>query len=387
MSRNLQYDAIIAGAGIVGASIAWHAARKGLKIAIIDASGPAAAASGASDGAVSVATKRPGVMAALAGASLSYCADLAEQAQVLNGVFHTRPSYLFARIDAEAEALDRLTEMLSDQGLPVDVMRDGVAENSSVPGLGESVARVLELSGEGHMLGYEATRAFLEASGAEGHWPCRLDAFETTKDGVILKTSAGEMRADRLVLATGMGTANLMPDLPLMARSGQLIITDRVVGNDWPGLPGPLTSAAYLLDKTARALPETLAPVVIDPLATGQLLIGSSREGGGTEDQTDFHMARRILISGVASLPALARRRVIRVFAGVRTATGDGFPIVGELPDMPNVFLATGFEGDGIGLAPLIGREVAGMLTGEGAMAEVNALSPMRFTRQKVASR
>lgn len=387
MSRNQQYDAIIAGAGIVGASIAWHAARKGLRIAVIDSKGPAAAASGASDGAVSVASKRSGIIAALAGASLSYCRVLAEQAQVLAGVFHTRPSYLFARSDTETDALDRLTAMLTGQGLPVGVTRDGAAEKSSVAGFGNSVTRVLELSGEGHMLGYEATQAFMEPSGIDGYWPCRLDAFEAMKDEVVLQTSIGELRAGRLVLATGMGTANLMPDLPLIARSGQLIITDRAVAADWPSLPGPLTSAAYLLEKSARNFPNTLVPVVIDPLSTGQLLIGSSREDGGCEEQTDFHTVRRILSSGVASLPALARRRIIRVFAGVRTATVDGLPIVGEFPETPNVLLATGFEGDGICLAPLIGREVAAMVAGEHTMAEVNALSPMRFTRQNVASR
>lgn len=388
MSAADTYDVIIAGAGIVGASVAFHAARQGLKVAVLDGSGPAAAASGASDGAVSVASKRPGLMAALAGASLSYCGDLARPGGVLQGVFHARPSFLLARNKAETDALDRLSEMLADESLPVDVRSDTNAARSRLAGLGAGVTRVLELSGEGHMLGYRAVRAFLLHANAACHWPCRVNAFEAGHDQVTLHTSLGEMRAARLVLATGMGSADLVPDLPLIARSGQLIVTDRATGSDWPDLPGPLTSAAYLLDKSAPAHASgAQTPVVIDPLATGQLLIGSSREDGGSEAQTDFPTIRRILASSVGILPAVAQRRVIRVFAGVRTASADGFPMLGALPHAPNVIVATGFEGDGICLAPLVGQTVAALLTDTIPQADIAALSPARFAQRKVVER
>jgi D-hydroxyproline dehydrogenase subunit beta len=50
------FDLVVVGAGIIGASVCWHATQKGLRVAVIDSIGPAAAASGASDGAVSVAS-------------------------------------------------------------------------------------------------------------------------------------------------------------------------------------------------------------------------------------------------------------------------------------------------------------------------------------------
>jgi glycine/D-amino acid oxidase-like deaminating enzyme len=374
-----EYDVIVAGAGIVGASVAWHSSRKGLKVALLDASGPAAAATGASDGAVSVASKRPGIMAELAGLSLSYCSDLSQPGKVLSGVFHNRPSYFFSRNDVENEALGTLQARLANADYPVSVERDGPAGSATVPGLGANVSRVLELSGEGHMLGYRATRSFLADSDITCHWPCRLEAFEVHQGKVTIQTGQGEMRAGKLVLATGMGTARLVPELSLVAKSGQLIVTDAMAGSDWQDIPGPLTSAAYLLDKSSGSHNESLAPVVIDPLATGQLLIGSSREVDGDERQTDFHTVRRILAAAVASLPALARRRITRVFAGVRTASPDGFPIVGEMPGMPEVVVATGFEGDGICLAPLIGREVAELISGGRLSRNLDTLSPSRF--------
>ncbi len=385
MPSKRTYDVVVAGAGIIGASIAWHACRLGLDTAILDATGPSAGASGASDGAVSLASKKPGVLAALAGRSLDYCRQLAEPGGVLEGAFSQRPSFLFASTAAEQQALDRLAVMLSDPELPVTITRDGPARSSAIAGLGKPVSRVVELRGEGHMPGYQAVRAFVASSKAETIWPCRLQAFEATANGVVLTTTLGEIRAGRLILAAGLHCASLLPELPLFARSGQLIVTDRATGAGWAGLPGPLTSAAYLLDKSAHKCAPVQAPVVIDPLGTGQLSIGSSREDHGTSAHTDFHTVRRILASGVACLPALSMARIVRVFAGVRTACSDGFPVVGPLPGTPRVIAATGFEDDGICLAPLIGQQVAKLLVGEGVLAGIGALSPARFARTLVA--
>lgn len=387
MGQPNPYDVIIVGAGIVGASVAWHLARRGMRIAVLDASGPAAGASGAADGAVSVASKKPGAMMALASASLDYCKALAGEGGVLDGVFSLRPTYVFASSPAESEALDQLRARLEAPHVPVSVTHDSPGRTATVAGLGDGVTRILELSGEGHMLGYAATNAFLSQTRADRLWPCKVEEIEADPDGVRVQTDTGELRAARLVVANGLGSMALLPNLPVFPRSGQLIVTDRATGPDWPGLPGPLTSAAYLRDKSDRTANPGRAPVVIDPLRTGQLLIGSSREDHGTDRHTDFATVRRILESGVACLPALAGRRVIRVFAGVRTATADGLPIVGPLPGLPNVILATGFEGDGICLSPLIGREVAHLMTGGEVHPDLAGLAPGRFDEERAVAR
>jgi len=388
VAPSTSYDLIIVGGGIVGASVAWHATQAGLRTLVIDATGPAAGASGASDGAVAVATKKPGLMAALAGESLRYAIALSGVGGVLNGCFHRRPSFLFATHPLELAALDRLARMLAEPGLPVTLKADTGARQAAVSGLGDAVLRVLELDGEGHMTGYDATLAFLRASGADLRWPCRLDGFDTRNGRVDLHTSRGVLTAARLVIANGLGAAALLPDLPISPRSGQLVITERAAPMGFPHLAGALTSAAYLLDKTT-AQPTTglPAPVVIDPLTTGQLLIGSSREDGGNSQSTDFAAVRRILHSAVACLPALSQRRIIRVFAGVRAACGDGIPIVGAFSSAPNVTVATGFEGDGICLAPLIGREVVRGLSGQAVLPGLAALSPDRFNSKQVSIR
>jgi D-hydroxyproline dehydrogenase subunit beta len=383
LARNPDHDVAIAGAGIVGASVAWHLAQAGLRVAVIDAVGPAAAASGASDGAVSVASKKPGVLARLASGSLLYTRELAAEGILLHA-FQTRPSFVFGSGDAELAALDALVVKLGALAGPVRVTADGGRE--ILPGLGAHVTRIVALSGEGHMPGHKAVAAYLAADRITPIWPARIAGIMTDADGVTVDLGDRQVRARCLVAALGVSTPELFPGLPVLARAGQLIVTDRGAGAD---LPGSLTAAAYLVAKTAHGTALANPPVVIDPLPTGQFLIGSSREDHADPSRVDFVTLRRLLLRATAVWPALAERRVIRAFAGVRAAVTDGLPIVGPLPGTPRVILATGFEGDGICLSALIGREVAlmarGIAPGAEWAADLAALSPARFAAPLMA--
>ncbi|MDP3959435.1 MAG: FAD-dependent oxidoreductase [Pseudorhodobacter sp.] len=377
MAPTPEFDVAVAGVGIVGASVAWHLARAGLRVAVIDATGPAAAASGASDGAVSVASKKPGPMARLASGSLLYTRELAAGG-VLAGAFQARPAYVFGTGAVEIAALDALIAKLRALAGPVRVVGDGPA--ALLPGLGNGVERVIALAGEGHMPGHKAVRAYLAAPGITPIWPAPVTGFAADGTGVTLDLGGRRLRAGVLVAALGVSTLALFPGLPVLPRAGQLIVTDRGPPD---ALPGSLTAAAYLVAKTAAGTALPRPPVVIDPLATGQYLIGSSREDHGDPSRVDFATLRLLLARAVAAWPALRDRRVIRAFAGVRAAVPDGLPIVGPLPDAPRVIVATGFEGDGICLSALIGREVArmaqGLAPGAEWAADLAALSPARF--------
>lgn len=375
----MDYDVVIAGAGIIGASTAFHLARRGMRVAVIDAVGPAAAASGASDGAVSVASKKPGVMARLATASLLYTRSLAQAGGPLQGIYAARPGFFFATDPAEELALDQLIAKLSGLGGPVTVTADGCGK-SELWGLGPAVRRLVTLNGEGHMLGYEAVRAYLSAPNIETIWPARLVRWEADDAGITVEIGKRSLRAGKMVAALGVSSAASIPDLPVLPRAGQLIVTDRAPGRP---LPGALTAASYLIAKTVegRSLPNP--PVVIDPLTTGQFLIGSSREDHGDPSRVDFRTMRNLVARATGIWPALRARRIIRAFAGIRAAVIDGMPIVGAVPHAQHVILATGFEGDGICLSAVMGREIAAMAAGEpvtdALAADLSALSPRRF--------
>lgn len=234
------------------------------------------------------------------------------------------------------------------------------------------------------MPGYAAVQGYLRAAPIEKIWPARVHAL--AESGISMEvhlTCAGGPRvlhAQRVIAALGTSSVDLFPNLPVEPRAGQLFVTDRgPVG----ALPGALTSAAYLLAKTTNPATLPRPPVVIDPLTTGQYLIGSTRESHADPARVDFVTLKQLMQRAVEAWPCLAQRRVIRAFAGVRAAVRDGLPIVGTAPGYSRVILATGFEGDGICLSAIMGREVALMARGEAptdaCAADLIALSPTRF--------
>lgn len=381
---------VVVGAGIVGAATCYFLSRRGFRVRLIEASAPSAAASGAADGAVSVASKRPGAMmtAALAGIALY---RRLERDGPFAGLFKTRPTVMVAEDDREAERLVEHAAALAGEGMRLRHL-EGQALRRHLPGVAHHVRLAVEVGEEGHAIGYEIVRRLIAASGVtveRGIAVTGLAPVDGRTGMTAVRTARGVVEADHVVIAAGGGSAALLglPDAT-RPRKGQLVVTERSPALA-ASLPGSLMSCRYLLSKDAirAASAETgrRFGLVIDPLRTGQFLIGSTRE---ERDDTgnDHDAVSRLLASAVKLMPALARLRAIRVFAGVRTATRDGLPIVGRMPGFDNLLVATGFEGDGICLGPLIGREIARLVAGETPELDLAPFAPGRFAPRSLVA-
>lgn len=390
MRRPKQKTAIVVGAGIVGAASAYFLARSGFSVRIVDTVAPASGASGAADGAVSVASKRPGAMmnAALAGVALYR--EL-ERDGVLAGLFTPRPTLMVAESETESAVLDGHAEALAHAGIEVE-RHVGAALRARIPALAPGVQMAIEVHGEGHAIGYQIVNRLIEASGVAVERACSvhrlsLVAGGTAVDGVV--TDQGSLHADIYILAAGAGSAALLDlDKVLRPRKGQLLVTDRAPALN-ASLHGSLMSCGYLLSKAATSCPDQRTErrygLVIDPLRTGQFLIGGTREDCA-ESSNDLVAVRRLLSDALRLMPALAQLRLIRAFSGVRTATSDGMPLIGRAAGLQNLIVATGFEGDGICLGPLAGLLVQQLAAGVPPEIDLAPFDPGRFAiRRQVA--
>lgn len=369
---------LIVGAGIVGAAIAYFLTRYGAQVSVLDAKTPAAGASGASDGAVSVASKRPGPMMALACDARALYRQWLEQG-IMTDIYHPRPTYLFARTDEEVAVIAHQGSDLMELGERILPLTHAELMQR-VPGLGRHVLAGMKVPDDGHALGYRVVDRLLQLSGVQVLRNTPVQRMALSDNRVVgVVTPTGTLLADCVVVAAGLGSGVLtgLEDM-LIPRKGQLIVTDRAALNG-AALRGPLLSAGYLAAKRRMVLGQSSTSLVIDPLQTGQFLIGSSRETGFSDRQTDVHTVSTLLREALAVFPALAQRRVIRTFAGVRIGTRDGLPIVGPHPNLPGLFIATGMEGDGICLAPVIGSALADMVLERPRGFDVSALQPSRF--------
>jgi glycine/D-amino acid oxidase-like deaminating enzyme len=390
MALSDQLPIVVIGAGIVGAATAFFLSQAGIAVRLLDASAPAAAASGAADGAVSVASKKPGPLmhAALAGISVYRAL---ETSGVLAGAFKCRSTLILAQDDAEAAVLERHAAALVGAGVRVDWMADA-ALRERVPVLSRSVRAAAEVLGEGHAIGYQVVHRLIRAAGLRVDRNCRVETLLYSFDRsrvTGVETGGERIDAAGVVLAAGGGSAPLIRlENVLKPRKGQLLVTERA-GELNKALPGSLMSCRYLMSKAAAETVGAPSPrgfgLVVDPLRTGQFLIGGTREDGIEATGNDLEAVRRLLVDAVAILPGLAGLRLLRAFSGVRTATADGMPLIGRMPGVDNLFIATGFEGDGICLGPLTGRIVSRLVMGQPPEVDISSFDPGRFAGRLAA--
>ena len=259
---------VIVGAGIVGAATAYYLSRAGARVTLLDAQTPSSGATGASDGAVSVASKRPGAMMRLAREARDLYAQLVKD-EVLAGAFHSRPTYLFARTPEEVTLIHTQGKDLASEGEPTIALTRAELLNR-IPGLGERVLAGLKVPQDGHAIGYQVVNRLLAAAQVAPHRHTPVRRLAVAHGRVIgVETDAGRILADRVVVAAGIDSGPLLGLSEVMIpRKGQLIVTDRAAMGG-AAFPGPLMSAGYLAAKRATVPGQSSVNLVIDPLATG----------------------------------------------------------------------------------------------------------------------
>jgi glycine/D-amino acid oxidase-like deaminating enzyme len=295
------------------------------------------------------------------------------------GIVGAATAYYLSLAGARVTLLDAQGRDLANAGeFTVALTRSELLNR--IPGLGDRVLAGLKVPHDGHAIGYQVVNRLLAAAGITVRRNTPVRRLSVAHGRVIgVETDAGRLLADRVVAAAGIDSGPLLGLIGVMIpRKGQLIVTDRAaVGG--AAFPGPLMSAGYLAAKRATVPGQSSVNLVIDPLATGQFLIGSSREEGLTDRQTDVITVSAILREALEVYPALARQRVVRTFAGIRATTSDGLPIIGRHPTLEGLIMATAMQGDGICLGPLVGGAVARLACDLEPTQDLSALSPMRF--------
>jgi glycine/D-amino acid oxidase-like deaminating enzyme len=195
---------------------------------------------------------------------------------------------------------------------------------------------------------------------------------EILGDGVRLADGT-RLAAGVTVCATGTWAATLFPGIAVRPRKGHLAITDR-----YPGfVHHPLVELGYL--KSAHGHSNESVAFNVQPRATGQVLIGSCRQYGQTHAAVDDAILRRMLQRAMEYMPGLAELSVIRTWTGFRAATEDKLPLVGPIPDRPNLYLATGHEGLGITTSLATGQMLADLIAGREPAIDITPYLPSRL--------
>jgi glycine/D-amino acid oxidase-like deaminating enzyme len=382
-------DVAVVGAGIVGAACAYHLAAAGVRVRLFDRSYVASGSSGACEGNVLAWDKELDRELPLALRSAELWAALAERLDD-DFEYDRKGSVVVAETEAELVAAAERARVLAGLGVAGEVL-DADALRREEPHAAHDLPGGVLYPGDAQLEPRLATAALVRAAvalGAELSTDVPVDRILRGSDGRAsgVETSAGRVAADMVVVAAGVWTPALLATagltVPVTPRKGQVVVLERspVV------FRRKLSEAGYVAAVEAGHDAALQVAMVVESTPSGTALLGSSRQHVGFDRTVEIDVAGAIARRAARFFPILRDARALRVYAGLRPLTPDHVPIIGPFEEAPNVCVATGHEGAGIGLAPGTGELVTAWHTGAPSPIPIEWFSPDRFAPVGAAS-
>ena len=370
-------DILIVGGGVMGSSIAYHLAKQGRDVLLVERAEVATepAASWASAGGVRRQGRHP-AEAALAREALARWPTLDGELGAMT-LFRQQGNLLVAENDAEAEQLVKFVREQHSMGFSDVRWLDRAEVRALVPGIGAQVTAGSHSPADGQADPAWTTRAFAAAAIRHGatYWTqtdCHaLLAANAQVRGA--RTSRGDVQAQVVVLAAGAWSDTLAEPLglrlPIQTRALQMVRST----------PGPQTLRP-VVSAVSRALS-------LKQLHDGAFLLGGGWPGDVTPDRRGYTLKPQSIegnwAAASALLPAVGEQRVDRAWCGLEAMSADGIPFIGFAPQIDNLVLAVGFTGHGFALAPAVGRALADLLAGQ-RVPELDGLGPARIVNSPI---
>jgi glycine/D-amino acid oxidase-like deaminating enzyme len=363
------FDAAIIGAGIVGAACAYELTQAGQRVAVIESGVIGGGATAAGMGHIVVMDDSEAQFA-LTRYSQQLWQQIAEQ--LPKTVEYEACGTLWVAADEEEmQEVRRKLAFYRTRGIAAEMLDEKQLAEAE-PHLREGLAGALLVNDDAVSYPPCAALWLLERAQALGATLMQGQAVTALeRDGVKL-ADGSRVVAQHIVNATGSWAAELTPGVAIKKRKGHLVITDR-----YPGfVRHQLVESGYL--KSAHALTTDSVAFNAQPRATGQILIGSSRQYDDESRDVNPAMLRAMLQRAVEYLPRLARLSTLRVWTGFRAATPDKLPLIGLAKE--NLWLATGHEGLGITTSMGTARLLADQLCGRASAIPIEPYLPARYS-------
>lgn len=343
-------DVCIAGAGIIGLSLALELHRRGLRVTVLDQSMPLSEASSAAAGMLAAADPHnPPQLRALANLSVELYPAFLEQVQQLSGQSVPFQTHTTLQSIPRSSTENPLTA--SDLSHLLPSLRQG----------NHRFILLDEHSLDPRQLG-PALLAAVESTSIDLRSHIARVASEVSGDGVRVTTPSDSFYAHRFIDCTGSWSAST-PGIEIAPKKGQMF---------YLSLPAHLPLHFVVRTPEVYVVPRTIGP------NSGKVLIGATVEDAGFNKTVHIADIRSLRALASNLLPIFAESEPIESWAGLRPGTSDDLPLLGQHPDKPNHLFATGHYRNGILLAPATARVMAQLVLGEQPVVDLSAMSPAR---------
>ncbi len=381
-SSTRSFDVAVIGGGVIGLAIAWRSAQRGLRVTVLERANPGHGTSWVAAGMIAPISEARPAEHALLPLILASARLYPEFASELSEATGRDSGYLacgtveVARDEDEAQALDREFAMRQRLGLPVQRLLASQARRLE-PALAPAVRLALEVPDDHAIDPRKLTEALAIAAtsaGAEIRGGTEVSEVEIAEDRVcgVRLADGSRVDAEQVVIAAGVWSVQL--GLPEAARVPVRPVKGQILTLHDPSGPGLLTRALRM---------EGTGYVV--PRGDGRYVLGATVEERGFDTTVTAGPLFELLRDAIELLPGLSELVVDELIAGLRPATPDNAPALGE-GALSGLHWATGHYRNGIALAPITAELVVDGLTGEPASELASAFTPGRFAGARLGA-
>lgn len=370
-------DVIIIGAGIIGASIAYHLISMDSQLSIVLVEAESVAGSGSTGTATGGFRHQFGTEANIRLSILSrpYFEHFKERFGI--DPDFRRHGYLFLTAEPKRwQIMEHEAALQRKLGLPIDRLTpeeiharypflrttDLVGGNFCALDGSVDPSAILQgflnkfLSQGGTLLTEAPVRGMrIRSKGSSPHW--------------IIETAASILEAQSVVIAAGAYSHQVAAlagiDIPVFPYQRQVFVVERP-SSIWSDIP-------LIVDRDTGWY--------VHAHSNSLLLGGTDKdERPGLEPVVDWDLVERVHAATVRRLPILENAKVMRAYAGIRALTPDDHPILGPVAGAPGLYLACGLGGHGVMHSPAVGLLIAEwILYGKPVTWDASCLSLDRF--------
>ncbi|WP_166244477.1 glycine oxidase ThiO [Paenibacillus turpanensis] len=370
---------IVIGGGVIGLSVAFECSRRGHQVTVLEKGGFGGQASGAAAGMLAPFSENgegADPFFRLCLESLKLYGDWQSDVKKASGLdfeYENTGSLYAAYHDADLLALETRRQWQKPFGSEPEII-EGERLFRLEPSLSREVRAALFHPDETHIYAPDYVKA-LEAACLRGGVQLIGNvvqlAAEVAGGRVHLKDAAGRTyEADRYVVSNG-------------AWSGEW---QQALGLNIPVYPIRGQICAYHLNEELAVSHMVFASQgYVVPKANGSLVCGASEDIAGFDTSVTERGIQRLQNWNKRLYPALERMEPFHRWAGLRPATQDGYPLLGELSRHPEVVMATGHYRNGILLSPVTAHAAADVIDGRQPPVDIARFAPERFGASTVA--
>lgn len=368
-------DLVVCGAGVIGCAIARAASRAGAEVVVLERGEPGAEASGAAAGMLTPQSgfPEPGPLPEFARLSMALYPELSRALREESGIdvaFRGCGSVRLSGSEADEADMERLRRWQTGAGWDVVPLEEGRLEAFTCGALRAGLGgRALAFPEEGVVDNRKLVEALRQSAQASG---ARFRPGEAARQ---LTISSGA--------CTGVRTAReSFSARTVVDAAGCWAGFDPSVGFPVPVVPARGQIVELFAPGVELPMPVHWGSTYIAPHEKSRLLVGSTVEFVGYEKKVTARAVTDLLAGAIDLVPDLREAELTQVWSGLRPASSDGLPLLGETP-VRGYILATGHFRNGILLAPATGEAVADLAAGKRPRFDLGPFRPERFFSRK----